>query len=88
VALLCVTAWAFHKEWRMALRQRRSERHQVFAHNQINGRNFNQLQVAWRFKTDEFGTRPEYKLEETWPTCSASASSLRAKLNYNIRRKR
>ena len=27
--------------------------------------NFNKLEVAWRFKTDNFGTRPEYKLEGT-----------------------
>ena len=28
--------------------------------DQINAANFNQLEVAWRFKTDNFGTRPEY----------------------------
>src|SRR5438876_4552498 len=33
--------------------------------DQINARNFNQLEVAWRFKTDNLGTRPEYKLEGT-----------------------
>ena len=33
--------------------------------DQINGQNFNQLEVAWRFKTDNLGTRPEYKLEGT-----------------------
>jgi quinoprotein glucose dehydrogenase len=33
--------------------------------DQINGANFNQLEVAWRFKTDNLGTRPEYKLEGT-----------------------
>ena len=33
--------------------------------DQINASNFNQLEVAWRFKTDNFGTRPEYKLEGT-----------------------
>src|SRR3984893_491690 len=30
---------------------------------EINASNFNQLQVAWRLKTDHFGPRPEYKLE-------------------------
>src|SRR5437879_13437384 len=30
--------------------------------DQINGTNFNQLEVAWRFKTDNLGTRPEFKL--------------------------
>ncbi|MEO8098144.1 MAG: PQQ-binding-like beta-propeller repeat protein [Acidobacteriota bacterium] len=33
--------------------------------DQINSANFNQLEVAWRFKTDNLGTRPEYKLEGT-----------------------
>jgi quinoprotein glucose dehydrogenase len=33
--------------------------------DQINTSNFNKLEVAWRFKTDSLGTRPEYKLEGT-----------------------
>jgi len=33
--------------------------------DQINGTNFNKLEVAWRFKTDNLGPRPEYKLEGT-----------------------
>jgi quinoprotein glucose dehydrogenase len=33
--------------------------------DQISGANFNSLQIAWRLKTDNFGTRPEYKLEGT-----------------------
>lgn len=33
--------------------------------DQINADNFNHLEVAWRFKTDSLGTRPEYKLEGT-----------------------
>jgi quinoprotein glucose dehydrogenase len=33
--------------------------------DQINSANFSKLEVAWRFKTDNFGTRPEYKLEGT-----------------------
>src|SRR5215813_15325336 len=33
--------------------------------DQINASNFNSLTVAWRFKTDRFGPRPEYKLEGT-----------------------
>ena len=33
--------------------------------DQINGTNFNALEIAWRFKTDSLGTRPEYKLEGT-----------------------
>ncbi|HEY1241677.1 MAG TPA: PQQ-binding-like beta-propeller repeat protein [Bryobacteraceae bacterium] len=33
--------------------------------DQINASNFNQLEVAWRFKTDSLGNRSEYKLEAT-----------------------
>ena len=33
--------------------------------DQINTSNFKDLEVAWRFKTDNLGTRPEYKLEGT-----------------------
>jgi quinoprotein glucose dehydrogenase len=32
---------------------------------QITAENFDDLEVAWRFKTDNLGTRPEYKLEGT-----------------------
>ncbi|HXI28151.1 MAG TPA: PQQ-binding-like beta-propeller repeat protein [Vicinamibacterales bacterium] len=33
--------------------------------DQVNGANFNKMEVAWRFKTDNLGTRPEFKLEGT-----------------------
>ena len=33
--------------------------------DQINASNFSQLEVAWRFKPDTFGARPEYDLEVT-----------------------
>ena len=33
--------------------------------DQINGTNFKSLEVAWRFKTDALGPRPEYNLEST-----------------------
>ena len=33
--------------------------------DQINASNFSKLEVAWRFKTDHIGNRPEYKLEGT-----------------------
>ena len=33
--------------------------------DQINTGNFGTLEVAWRFKTDSLGPRPEYKLEGT-----------------------
>jgi quinoprotein glucose dehydrogenase len=32
---------------------------------QIDASNFKDLEIAWRFKTDMFGSRPEYKLEGT-----------------------
>ena len=33
--------------------------------DQINASNFSKLEVAWRFKTDALGNRPEFKLEGT-----------------------
>src|SRR5438094_10527979 len=33
--------------------------------DQINPSNFNKLELAWRYKTDNLGPRPEYKLEGT-----------------------
>ncbi|MCU0891562.1 MAG: PQQ-binding-like beta-propeller repeat protein, partial [Sandarakinorhabdus sp.] len=33
--------------------------------DQINAGNFNNLEIAWRLKTDFLGSRPEYKLEST-----------------------
>ena len=33
--------------------------------DQINASNFNQLEVAWRFKTDSLGPRPEFQYEGT-----------------------
>jgi glucose dehydrogenase len=33
--------------------------------DQINATNFNKLEVAWRFKTDNLGPFPEFKLEGT-----------------------
>src|SRR6266849_2204599 len=33
--------------------------------SQIDASNFSALEVAWRFKTDSLGPRPEYKLEGT-----------------------
>src|SRR5262249_25213768 len=33
--------------------------------DQIDASNFNKLEVAWRFKTDNLGPYPEYKLEGT-----------------------
>jgi len=33
--------------------------------DQINASNFNSLEIAWRFKTDAFGPRPEFNLQST-----------------------
>src|SRR5437667_5052426 len=33
--------------------------------DQINRTNFSNLEVAWRFKTDNLGPRPEFNLEST-----------------------
>jgi glucose dehydrogenase len=33
--------------------------------DQIDARNFNKLEIAWRFKTDNLGARPEYQFEST-----------------------
>src|SRR5204862_7169194 len=33
--------------------------------DQINASNFQSLEIAWRFKTDALGPRPEYQLEST-----------------------
>jgi len=33
--------------------------------DQINAQNFSKLQVAWRFKTDILGARPDFNLQTT-----------------------
>ena len=33
--------------------------------DQINAENFNKLEVAWRFKTDALGPRPEFNFQTT-----------------------
>ena len=32
---------------------------------QITPANFNKLEIAWRFRTDQLGPRPEYQFEST-----------------------
>ena len=49
----------------MAHLWRRSRHTRYSPLDQINASNFNKLEVAWRFKTDNLGPRPEYKLEGT-----------------------
>jgi quinoprotein glucose dehydrogenase len=50
-------------EWPAYAGDRRNHHYSPLA--QIDASNFNKLEVAWRFKTDALGTRPEYKLEGT-----------------------
>jgi quinoprotein glucose dehydrogenase len=50
-------------EWPAYAGDRRN--HHYSPLNQITAANFGSLEVAWRFKTDMLGSRPEYKLEGT-----------------------
>ncbi len=50
-------------EWPHYAADSRGTRYSPLA--QIDAANFNDLEVAWRFKTDNLGARPEYKLEGT-----------------------
>jgi quinoprotein glucose dehydrogenase len=67
--LLCMTApvWAQsaakNGEWPTYAADLASTRYRPF--DQIDASNFNKLELAWSFKTDNLGTRPEYKLEGT-----------------------
>ena len=50
-------------EWPMYTADLRGSKYSPL--DQINGTNFSKLEVAWRVKTDNFGPRPETKLEGT-----------------------
>jgi quinoprotein glucose dehydrogenase len=50
-------------EWRAYHGDYRNQHYSALS--QIDASNFNTLDVAWRFKTDNLGNRPEYKLEGT-----------------------
>jgi quinoprotein glucose dehydrogenase len=50
-------------EWPMYTADLRGSKYSPL--DQISAANFNKLEVAWRFKTESFGPRPEYKLEGT-----------------------
>ena len=69
VCLLCVTlpasaqSGAKNGEWRTYGGDLASTRYSPL--DQINADNFNKLAVAWRFKTDSLGPRPEFKFEAT-----------------------
>src|SRR5262247_3614837 len=51
------------QEWRAYGGDLRHQHYSPLA--EIDATNFNKLEVAWRFKTDSLGPRPEYKLEGT-----------------------
>jgi quinoprotein glucose dehydrogenase len=77
VALVAVCALWMHKpaagqaqsygtqngEWQTYGGDLRSTRYSAL--DQINTENFNKLEVAWRFKTDPLGPRPEFQLQTT-----------------------
>src|SRR4026207_257492 len=50
-------------EWPMYTADLRGSKYSPL--DQISAANFNRLEVAWRFKTDHLGPRPEFKLEGT-----------------------
>jgi quinoprotein glucose dehydrogenase len=50
-------------EWPMYTADLRGSKYSPL--DQINGSNFSKMEVAWRFKTDNLGPRPENKLEGT-----------------------
>ena len=50
-------------EWPMYTADLRGSKYSPL--DQINGTNFSKLEVAWKVKTDNFGPRPETKLEGT-----------------------
>ncbi len=52
-----------HGEWPSYGGDTRGSRYSPL--DQISAANFGSLEVAWRFKTDSLGPRPEYKLEST-----------------------
>src|SRR5579863_192294 len=69
MALTCLATAAFGQwkqkdgEWAFYTADQAGTKYRPL--DQINASNFNKLEVAWRFKTDNLGTRPEFKLEGT-----------------------
>src|SRR5271169_3618747 len=69
VLMLCATrpasaqSGAKNGEWRTYGGDLASTRYAPL--DQINADNFNKLTIAWRFKTDSLGPRPEFKFEST-----------------------
>ena len=50
-------------EWPMYTADLRGSKYSPL--DQVNSTNFSKMEVAWRFKTDNLGPRPETKLEGT-----------------------
>jgi quinoprotein glucose dehydrogenase len=66
LALTASLAWsqsAKDTEWPTYGADLRSTRYRPL--DQIDASNFSKLEIAWRFKTDNLGSRPEFKLEGT-----------------------
>ncbi len=73
VPLACLLAWvtlpiigqsgAANTEWRSYGADLANTRYSPL--DQVNAGNFKNLEVAWRFKTDNLGPRPEFNLEST-----------------------
>ena len=74
-------------EWPMYTADLRGSKYSPL--DQINATNFSKLEVAWRFKTDNLGPRPENKLEGTpimiRDTVYATAGTRRAAVALNAR---
>jgi quinoprotein glucose dehydrogenase len=62
-AVFSVTAQTPAVEWRSYAGDLRNHHYSPLA--QVTAANFTTLEVAWRFKTDSLGPRPEFKLEGT-----------------------
>src|SRR5215468_6133022 len=75
IGLLCVALGGFFAGTALSQSQAKSGEWPSYAADlagtryrpldQINATNFSELEIAWRIKTDNFGDRPEYKLEGT-----------------------
>ena len=64
-SLFAQSSATFYKdtEWSSYTADTHGTRYKPF--DQINAGNFKNLEIAWRFKTDNIGNRPEFKLEGT-----------------------
>ena len=62
-ALVTAQSAAVSGEWRTYGGDLASTRYSPL--DQINAANFSQLEIAWRFKTDSLGPRPEFNFQST-----------------------